>query len=281
MNLKRSLLVVTVAAVCVAPAWQQQPKKYVILDDKKGGFKIFDVESFEGGWSEGRYSFEAEGSPMRGFSQQQGLTFSMRALAGTAAAEGGSYRIRNGRASGNVVADTVTKEGPDESRSHIESGALTIAEGASDTTITFPGAFTFTNRVTTPTTDRDLQLRAPGGTFVLPLLDQSGDATNPFRSANVRGPVDVTVVDKKKVADGVTTHHLKVRANVLTYNGQTRTLRLEGDLSVELTITPAKGEPQTPVMQGEWLEILLDENSAVTDIRSGAGGVRLKQGGGR
>jgi hypothetical protein len=264
-------------------ALQQQPRKYVILDDKKGGFKIYDVESVLGTFAaDGSYTFDAKGSPMRGFSKEQGLAFSMRAMDGVAArTDAGSFRIQKAQANGAVVLDT-TSEGPESTttKGHLATEALSLAEGADSTTVTIPGAFTYTNHATSPTVDRLIELRAPSGTFVLPLLDQSSGTNNPFRSANVRGPVNVTVDSKRTGANGTDRQLLKVRGDAMTYDGARRVLRITGDVVADVELTPAKGEPLAFVSNLAFIEIEFDEDSGFKTFSSGAGGVSSKDGGG-
>jgi hypothetical protein len=283
MKVKRSLLLVAVGCGAVALAFQAGQKKYVILDDKKGGFKIYDVESVLGTFEpNGDYGFEATGTPMRGFSKQQGLVFSANAVDGTASRTAeGSFRIKSAKASGSVVAD-VNSDNTDGSntKSHIESGSMTLSETESAATITFPGAFTFTNHLVSSTVDRNIEVRAPSGTFVLPPLNQSSGTNNPFRSADVRGPVNVTIDSKRKGADGVTRQVVKVKGDKMTYNGETRIMRLEGNITADLETTLPDGTNTGLVTTVEWVTIELDENSALKLVRTGAGRTVGKDGGG-
>lgn len=282
MKVKRSLLLLAVGCGAMAFAFQAGQKKYVILDDKKGGFKIYDVESVSGTFDpSGDVGFEATGSPIRGFSKQQGLVFSTNALDGTAVRTAdGSFRIKSAKASGSVVAD-VNSDNTDGSKtkSHIETGSMTLSETESTATIVFPGAFTFTNHLVSSTVDRNLEVKAPSGTFVLPPLNQSSGSTNPFKSADVRGPVQVTVDSKRTGADGVTRQVIKVKGDRMTYNGEARTMRLEGNVTADLEITPPQGESTGLVSTVEWVTIELDENSALKLVRTGAGKTVGKGGG--
>ncbi len=284
MKVKRTLLIAAVGCGCLAFALQQQPRKYVILDDKKGGFKIYDVESVLGSFEpDGDYGFEAKGSPMRGFSKQQGLVFSTRAMDGVAArTEDGSFRIKNAKATGAVVIE-VTSTNADQSTttSHIESETLTVIESESDSTITFPAAFSFTNRVTATSVDRLLELKAPGGVFVLPRLNQRSESKNPFKSANVRGPLNVTVDTTTKLASGTKREVFKIKADRMTYDGGSRIMRLEGNVVADMQVTPATGEPYGYVSTFDWIALEFDENSVVKKVNTGAGGSTGKGGGGR
>lgn len=282
MKAKRSLLVLVAGCGCLALALQQQPRKYVILDDKKGGFKIYDVESALGSFEPGGdYTFDASGSPMRGHSKEQGLTFSMRSMSGVAArTEGGSFRVKSAKANGSVVAEIASSgaEGS-TSRSHIETEALTLTEDASESTITFPGDFTFANRVVTSGTDRFFEFKAPGGTFVTPLLSQTSGSNNPFKSATVRGPVTATIDSKRTVAEGTSRQLIKLKSATMTYDGATRILRFEGGVEADVEYTPAKGDSLAFTSNYEWLTVELDERSAVVSVKSGAGKSTSKGGG--
>jgi hypothetical protein len=284
MRVKRTLLIAAVGCGCLGFALQGAQKKYVILDDKKGGFKIYDVESVLGSFEpDGDYGFEAKGSPMRGFSKKQGLVFSARAMDGVASrTEDGSFRIKNAKATGEVLID-VTSTGTDDAttKSHVETGTLTLAESESDATITFPAAFTFTNHAVSSTVDRLLEVKSPSGVFVLPPLNQDSKSSNPFKSADVRGPVSVTVDTRTKVADGTKREVIKVGADRMTYDGTARVMRLEGHVLVDVDVTPPRGEPYGYVSNFEWIEIMFDEDSVVTGTRTGAGGSSGKGGGGR
>lgn len=283
MNLRKSFLFLALACGCLAVGFQQQPRKYVILDDKKGGFKIYDVESVVGTFSpDGGYAFEAEGSPLRGFSKQQGLTFSARTMEGVASRSGeGSFRIESAVAGGGVVLDTTASNSDGSTaKSHLETQSLTLKE-TDATTITIPGAFTYTNHLVSESVDRLIDLRAPGGTFVLPLLDQTSATNNPFRSANVRGPVNVTIDSKSKGAQGTSRQLVKVKADSMVYNGATRVLRLSGNVVADIDTTPAQGEGLSMTSELEWIELVLDENSALAQVRTGVGKASVREGGGR
>ncbi len=285
MKVKRTLLIAAVGCGCLAFGLQTAQKKYVILDDKKGGFKIYDVESMLGGFDpvNGDYSFEATGAPMRGFSEQQGLVFSTRAMDGVAArTDDGSFRIKNAKATGAVVIE-VTSTNTDESttKSHVETETLTIAETADDATITFPAAFTFTNHVVSSLVDRLMEVKAPGGVFVLPRLSQTSGSSNPFKSANVRGPLNVTVVTKSKLTDGIKLEVIKIKADRMTYDGTKRVMKLDGNVTVDLQVTPPKGEPYGSVSAFESVSLEFDENSRVMMVRTAIGKSVLSGGGGR
>ena len=108
MKVKRSLLLVAVGCGALAFAvLQQVAQKYVLLDDKKGGFKVYDVESALTSFvPNGDVEFDASGRPMKGFSKEQGLSFSALKMEGLASrTDAGSFRIKRGSASGSVVVD--------------------------------------------------------------------------------------------------------------------------------------------------------------------------------
>jgi hypothetical protein len=284
MRVKRTLLIAAVGCGCLGFALQTAQKKYVILDDKKGGFKIYDVESVMGTFeSDGDYGFDATGSPMRGFSKQQGLVFSTKAMNGVATrTEDGSFRIKNAKATGEVVIE-VSSTGTDDAttKSHVETETLTLAESETDSTVTFPVDFTFTNHVVSSTVDRLLDVRAPSGVFVLPRLNQNSGSSNPFKSANVRGPLNVTIDTKTKLPDGTKREVFKVKADRMTYDGTARLMRLEGNVVVDVDVTPTKGDPYGYVSNLDWIEIAFDEDSVVKGFKTGAGGSSGKGGGGK
>jgi hypothetical protein len=285
MNVKRTLLLVAAGCGAIAFGLQQQPQKYVLINDNSGGFKVYDVESalttFTPG---GDVAFEASGRPMKGFSKEQGLNFAANRMEGVAVRTGeGSFRLKNGRAAGAVVVDVVstTSEGGATSRTHLESESFAIVETENESTFTLPSKFVFTNRVTSGTVDRLLEVRAPSGTFVLPLLNQAGGGSNPFRSADVKGPVEVTIDSKTKVTAGTSGQVVRLRADRMTYNGDTRILRLEGNITGNSITTIPNQKPLDLDMVATWITIELTSDSAVKEIKSGVGTASIRQGGGQ
>jgi hypothetical protein len=284
MKVKRTLLLIAAGCGAAAFAIQQSGQKHVILDDRKGGFKIYNVDSYELGLvpNSGDLRFDATGAPVRGFSKEQGLNFSANRIAGTAArSDGGSMRITNGRMTGNVVFDIAKSEGGQTDRSHLESASVTLAEEATQARITLPSAFTFTNHVVTPTVDRQFTIRAPSGVFVLPPLNQTSGQANPFRSADVKGPINVSLDSKQTSSAGTSRHEVELRGDRLTYDGASRTLLLEGNIVADVKITPTKGEPLEFTQTGGWARVLFNEDSSVKDVVLGAGTGVLRSGGGQ
>ena len=284
MKVKRSLLLVAVGCGALAFAvLQQVAQKYVLLDDKKGGFKVYDVESALTSFvPNGDVEFDASGRPMKGFSKEQGLSFSALKMEGLASrTDAGSFRIKRGSASGSVVVDLASSadSGATATKSHVESELATLVEGADSTTITLPSTFLFSNHVSSAKVDRLLELRAPSGTFVLPLLDQANGTNNPFQSADVKGPIDITVDSKMTEAKGTNRQYVKLRADKMTYDGKTRILRLDGHITGDVEGTPATGKGYSMTVNAEWVTIELDENSAVKQVRSGIGTATGKGGG--
>lgn len=282
MKAKRNLLVASVLCGAAALAWQQSAQKYVLLDDKKGGFKVYDVESaltsFE---PNGDVSFEATGRPVRGYSKDQGLVFSANKLDGKAVRSGsGSFRIQSGTMSGNALMDmSSVDQGGGSTKSHIESQIVTLNETNDESRVTFPGPFVFTNRVVSESVDRLLELKAPGGTFVLPLLEQAGGSNNPFKSADVKGPLEIKIDSSQKGASGVSSQVVSLKADRMTYDGAKRTIRLEGNVVGDVETKPATGTAYAFVMNATWVTIELDEGSAIKKVNSGIGSVKAKGGG--
>lgn len=268
----------------MALAWQQQPKKYVILDDKQGGFKVYDVESYQLDFvPDGDISFDAKGQPVRGFSKEQGLVFSANRIIATAErTTGGSLRIKNGQLTGKVVVDVGSTIGDETTKSHLESESVTMAEEANQTRITLPSAFMFSNHVVSSTADRLMTLRAPSGTFVLPPLDQPSGSGNPFKSADVKGPITITLDSKRKSESGTSRHQVEMRGDRMRYDGAQRVLVLEGNVQYDVVMTPTKGEPVSFGGEGSQVRVEFNEDSTVKQVTGGGGGtVTLRSGGGQ
>ena len=282
MKTKRSLLLAVLALACVAVAVQDQDKG-VLLVDKNGNFKIYDAPSSLFDLLEnGDISFKAEGSPMRGFSKQQGLTFSAKKMEGYAKrTSDGNLRLQNGTATGDVVMDVKSsvEAAQTTTSSHIETQSLKMTETDTGTTVVFPGPFLFNNSLTTTNLERTIQLKAPSGTFLLPVLDQTAGMKNPFLHADVKGPVDVLVVSKTKTDKGTSQWTVHVVCDSVTYDASDRTLRLLGNVKGDVTTQPATGEPFGFDVNVDWITILLDDNMMWKDVRMGKGGVQSKGGG--
>ncbi len=283
MKAKRSLLVLAAGCCAIAFAWQQTAQKYVLLDDKKGGFKVYDVESaltsFE---PDGDVAFEATGRPVRGYSKEQGLVFSANRVEGTAARTGaGSFRIKTGSLVGNALFDvTSTSSGGATSiKSHLESQSVSLNEVGDESRVVFSVPFLFSNHVVSETVDRLLELRAPSGVFTLPLLDQTSGSNNPFKSADVKGPLAIKVDSKQKVSSGVNRQVVTLNADRMTYDGTTRILRLDGNVVGDVETTPATGNPYALMMNASWVTIEMNEDSTIKKVLSGIGSVKAKGGG--
>lgn len=256
----------------------QQVQKRVLINDKKGEFKIYDVDShitsFDPG---GDMEFEAAGSPLRGFSKQQGLTFSAKTLDGRAVrSNDGSLRFKRASIKGEVVIDTKTNTtGGGEANSHVEGNSLLMEERGSATIITFDQPFTYTSRQIAPGVERTITLSAPSGEFVLPLLSQASGSNNPFKNATLKGPVAVEIESNQ----ASNKWHIALKADAMTYDEIDRTLKLTGHVTGDVKSTPTTGEPFGFDVYADWLHVILDDNSAVKTIKSGTGGVKSKGGG--
>lgn len=262
----------------------QQTQKRVLVNDKKGEFKIYDVESavtsFRPG---GGMDFEASGSPLRGFSKPQGLAFSANELNGTAdRINGGPLRLKKAVAKSSVVIDAQSKTpgGDGASDSHVEAESLTMTELEATTEIAFDKPFTYSNRFVATGTDRTVSLRAPSGNFVLPLLSQNSGSTNPFQSADVKGPVHIDVDSSQKAGQGTAVWKIALFADSLTYSAEDRIMRLTGHVSGDVESKPSSGEGFGFNVNADWMFVYFDESGAVKTIKSGIGKVASKPGGG-
>lgn len=283
MNVKRILLLVAAGCGAIALGLQQQPQKYVLINDNTGGFKVFDVESALTSFAPGGdVEFEASGRPVRGFSKEQGLTFSANKLEGIAARTGqGSFRLKEAKASGGVVIDVHSEDSEGTSDSHLESASVTMKEDADSTNFTFPSAFVFANRAVTPEVNRFFELRAPSGTFEMPLLDRASGQKIPFKNANVPGPVNIVINRVKKQADGEYREDLILRADRLTFDGATRTLKLEGNIVYTIVTKPITGRGLNTTFTSTMISIPFLENGDIGIIEFGIGSATVTQGGGQ
>lgn len=259
-----------------------QAQKRVLVSDKKGDFKIFDVESavtsFDPG---GDMEFEATGLPLKGFSKQQGLSFSARSLAGVASrSAGGALRIKRALVKGDVLIDTksIVSGGGGETTSHIEGSSMLMDERESTNVVTFDQPFTFSNRLVSPGTDRTITVGSPHGEFVLPLLSQASGSNNPFLSADLKGPVKIDIDSVQKSGAGTARWKIALVADAMTYSAQDRTIRLTGHVAGDVESTPAAGEPFGFIVGADWLNIVLDESSQVKSVKSGMGSAKQKGG---
>ncbi len=268
--------------VCAATAYAaHEGQKRVLVNDKKGEFKIYDVESAVTSFAQGGgIDFEASGSPLRGFSKQQGLVFSAKNLEGTAdRTVGGPLRLRRANASGDVLVDTeASVSGGGGSSSHIESSALTIEEKDATTVVTFEHAFQFSNHFVATGTDRTVALRAPSGEFVLPLMNQSSGSSNPFQSANVKGPVQIDIDSSQKAGEGTAKWKINLKSDSLTYSATDRVMRMTGNVVGDVESDPTSGEPFGFNVNADWMHVTFDESGAVKTIKSGIGTVKSKGG---
>jgi hypothetical protein len=285
MKLKRILLLVAAGCGAMALAWQQQPKKYVILDDKKGGFKVYDVESHELSLDveTGAWSFDATGRPVRGYSKEQGLNFSTNHIQGTAKqTDGGSLKITSGKFLGKVVVD-VDKDAAGQSRkNHLEGESVSMIEEEIGMRISMQSAFAFTDHLVTGTVDRTIVYKAPSGTFVLPTLDQPWPPGNPFKSADVKGPITVTLDSARKSVSGLNVYNATIKGDHMTYNGVENVLLLEGHVTWTYTVKPPNGEEGSFTSgEIEWAKVVFNDDGSVKTVLSGSGVATVRSGGGK
>lgn len=131
--------------------------------------------------------FDISGNPVHGYSRDQNLEFSSRAMTGTlSGSKSGDMRLRTGTATGNAIVTVSNAKGT----SVFKSAKVTIDNNAETATIGVPGSFTFTNGGTGATGTRTMVLKGTKGTFKLKSLDLKSE--DPLLSADVAGPVTMT-----------------------------------------------------------------------------------------
>ncbi len=260
------------ALVVSAGPGQQKP----FLRDKQGKFAVFGVTSQETEFGEdGRIAFTFVGSPVSGFSKDQGLEFRCRRLDGTIfQASGGAMTLEKGTAQGQAVV-TIT-QGP--TASVVESERIELVDGQDQAVARLPGAFTFTNRNEESGASRRVNVRAASGQFVLdPLKTRTQD---PVRTATVQGPVTVTVVSTKSEKGATSKSVLTAKGQAMTYDRSTRKLVVTGNVEIEGEQTPATGRGFQGVMTVERVEITLTEKFEVARVSTRSGSATLREPGG-
>lgn len=273
---------IAIALVCYA----QQPGQSKLLKAKDGTFAIYyeNVSSASilvDFLVDGEVSFNASGTRLNGFSNDQGLRFSMNALDGVASlAEGQPQRIKHAIASGKVVMDVEreTKQGP--SLSHLETEAVELKESETEAVFKITRPFLFTNLTKSDTGDRLIELRAPSGVFVLPPLGEPTEAVIPFKSANVPGPVQIKVLSDKIGEDGVIRTLINARADLMSYDAKDRVVRMTGNVTVDYVKKPVDSDKQGVEFDCRQLLIYLNDEGEVVNVQSVTGSLRANDGGG-
>lgn len=279
---RQLLFVVTLAAVSATLIAAQKQPKQVLLNDKKGEFKIYDVESAETSFVPGGdVQFEATGSPLKGYSKKQGVTFSALSMEGLAVRTAeGSLRLKRTLAKGSVTMDAKSAvTGGGENTSHVQAASLLLEEKEATSHLTFEQAFTYTSRLVADGLDRTITLGSPKGEFVLPLLDQTTSSNNPFLSADVKGRVQIAIDSTQRAGGGTAVWKILLTADGMTYSADDRTVKLVGNVVGDVESRPSTGQPFGFEVNADWLNVYLDEASAVKTIKSGIGSVRQKGGG--
>lgn len=236
------------------------------FQDKSGRYAMwFKEASFEFPSKE-TIEFDVTGDPVEGRSQAQNLQFSANRVTGSLKKIlSNDYFLTSGTASGNAVVTVADAEGT----SILKSAKITLTDNGETAKASLPGQFTVTNNLTSEETGRrSLSMQGSSGTFVLKSLVTKD--TNPLISAEISGPITVTVdqVDKKgrKTIAKVTGARVTMRAD-----GDDKVMTVSGGVKIVTDVT----DPEKPGFAGEMevqtATITFDKNYDIKKVSTGGG----------
>lgn len=263
----------------------QQQRTYE-FKDRVGQFGIENYTSFEFIGRPGQsLRFEAWGSPIQGYSRNQGVEFRAGHAVVTALDEDGALFLSEAEIDTNVNA-TITRTGPNNARSvnTIQTARMTFADDKAVSRINSPGQFTFTNQYTEGTRiDRTLTMT--GSSLQLQLDSLLRQTQDPLRSAAIAGPVRVQVDSKQSQDANISRFVIDARGQRMTYNGSDRTLILTGGVSYTGSEFLVEGGVERKLfdgfLTGDTMTIVFDENFEVLSVRlTGGPGQGSVRGGG-
>lgn len=273
-------LLALLAIVQISSLQQQQTYEF---KDRVGQFGIENYSSFAFLGRPGQaMNFEAWGSPIRGYSRNQGLEFQAGHVVVTALDEQGTLFLSQAEIDTNVNA-TITRTGPNNTTSvnTIRTARMTFADDRAISRINSPGQFTLTNRYTEGTRiDRTLTLT--GSSLQMQLDSLLRQTQDPLRSATVAGPVRVQVNSSQTQSAEISRFVIDARGARMTYNGSDRQLVLTGGVSYTGTEFLVAGGVERKLfdgdLTGDTMTIIFDENFEVLSVRleggPGRGSVR-------
>jgi len=241
----------------------------VKFGDRKDNFAIMNFRSqlVEGNITDG-FSFTFSGTPLTGYSRSQGLEFSAQSLTGRAVSDKqGGLVLRNAKATGSVQVEITRVEASGTKiEGRINSNSLTLDDPGDRATITIPSNFTYRQTDTEKAGNRILTLTGGSGTVVVDTL--KAVSKSPLRSANVVGPVKVTIKSTAVGKDKETTTDMVATGSRLTYDGATRTMVLSGNVEFDGSQNDATGAGFLGKMNADKLTVwFVDDKFEVKNFR--------------
>ncbi|MCH7904113.1 MAG: hypothetical protein IH944_06040 [Armatimonadetes bacterium] len=267
-----ALFLVCYAAGQVGQAQTEQAK----LEDKDGRFALFATEWLAEGLPTERITFTA--IPARGWFKDQGLTFSAGHLDGVIVrGSDGEMRLQDVDARENVRFDieSVDRDGR-KSKSTMLSEWMTLSDDGETAVVTFKEPFKYKMVSEIEFGHREIDLRGPSGTFVLPSLTAESTDAIPLRSAQVPGPVTVRITTTRREDDKPEEVQIyNMTAQSMTYDSKTRTLTFKGDVVTTIVTTTADSEGDPITFRNDFVAITFDENGEIANWSSGAGEAKI------
>lgn len=214
--------------------------------------------------SANQIQFRVSGAPATGSWRSQGLQLGAQSIDGKAnRGKTGGYVLQEADLKGNVRVTLLRKEvveGTTLERSTVlTSNEASFRGDAQSGTLNLSGTLTVTSAL--PNQRQWMQLTGTGGSFD---IDLTPGTARPVRSGEVRGPVTLRMISRRRNAAGQTEETdvtASGRSLRLAQNGQQ--ILLTGDVRVS-----GKGAAILGQMQADKIEILLDDKGFVTQINA-------------
>ena len=261
---------------CATGQVGEAPSEQAKLEDKDGRFALFATEWLAEGLPTDRITFTA--IPARGWFKDQGLTFSAGHLDGVIViGSDGEMRLEEADARGNVRFDieAVDKDGR-KSKSTMLSEWMTLSDDGETATVTFKEAFRYKMVAEIEFGHREIDLRGPRGTFVLPSLTAESTDAIPLRSAQVPGPVTVRITTTRREDDELEEVQIyDITAQNMAYDSKTRTLTFRGDVVTTIVTTTAESEGNPVTFRNDFVAITFDEDGEIANWSAGSGEAKI------
>jgi len=174
-----SLVVITMGGAAIAQKPQEQ-----VFKDKQGRLKLWNMDSHEiRVQNQGPIKFEGEGRPIRGLSQDQGLTLECQALAADLVSlKGKGYVLQAADLTGSVH----LVQGKDGVSKSFKGDRLRLDDNGSQAQVTLPRPFSMVERGKVEGGEAVRTIEASSGVIH---LDTFQKPAGKFKSADVEGAV--------------------------------------------------------------------------------------------
>jgi hypothetical protein len=260
------------ALLTAALVASQQATDKPAIEDRQGRFRLWGFVSTGIEFTDGGFTFGLSGNPVRGESQQQGLTFTCKSVEGRVRQmQGGRMRLETATMTGDVDMK-MSREG---GGAGLKAAKVVLIDDGQEATATVPSAFTFTDDLDGADGQRSVRISGPAGTFKFDPLEKPGE--RPLRAAEVKGRT--TAVVKSTGKDG-SASAFTVVGDSAVYSGVGRTLTLTGNVTFDGDQSPPDGPGFVGTIRGLGIVVVTfneDGTLAKIDAKGSPGRAEMQE----